>query len=110
MADDRDMQPADVTPGHGTEYGLVAAIQTGSMERGLEVAERLRTGIVHVNDQTVGHRTAAGPRLPVLTGGYQSRPVASLIAWSRMARPSASSSSVAVSGGAIRKTPPMPGS
>jgi hypothetical protein len=73
----------------------------GSMERGLEIAERLNTGIVHVNDQTlnndayapfggtgasgngsrfgsqeqlgrvhpvaVGHRAAAGPRLPVLT-------------------------------------------
>ena len=38
-----------------TEYGLVAAIQTGSMERGLELAEQLRTGIVHVNDQTLNN-------------------------------------------------------
>ncbi len=38
-----------------TEYGLVAAIQTGSVERGLEVADRLRTGIVHVNDQTLNN-------------------------------------------------------
>jgi len=38
-----------------TEYGLVAAIQTGSMERGLEIADRLRTGIVHVNDQTLNN-------------------------------------------------------
>jgi len=36
-----------------TEYGLVAAIQTGSLERGLQVAEQLHTGIVHVNDQTL---------------------------------------------------------
>jgi acyl-CoA reductase-like NAD-dependent aldehyde dehydrogenase len=38
-----------------TEYGLVAAIQTGSVERGLELAERLNTGIVHVNDQTLNN-------------------------------------------------------
>ena len=38
-----------------TEYGLVAAIQTGSAERGLEIAERLNTGIVHVNDQTLNN-------------------------------------------------------
>ena len=90
-----------VRTANATEYGLVAAIQTGSMERGLEIADRLNTGIVHVNDQTlnndayapfggtgclrqrqpvrlpeqlgrvhpvaVGHRAAAGPRLPVLT-------------------------------------------
>ncbi|MCC3775012.1 benzaldehyde dehydrogenase [Streptomyces sp. UNOB3_S3] len=36
-----------------TEYGLVAAVQTGSAERGLALAGRLATGIVHVNDQTV---------------------------------------------------------
>jgi acyl-CoA reductase-like NAD-dependent aldehyde dehydrogenase len=90
-----------VRTANATEYGLVAAIHTGSMERGLEIAERLNTGIVHVNDQTlnndayapfggtgasgkrqpvrlaeqlgrihpvaVGHRPAAGARLPVLT-------------------------------------------
>ena len=38
-----------------TEYGLVAAVQTGSVNRGLEVAEQLRTGIVHVNDQTLNN-------------------------------------------------------
>jgi benzaldehyde dehydrogenase (NAD) len=38
-----------------TAYGLVAAIQTGSMERGLEIADRLNTGIVHVNDQTLNN-------------------------------------------------------
>jgi len=38
-----------------TEYGLVAAIQTGSVERGLEVAGQLHTGIVHVNDQTLNN-------------------------------------------------------
>ena len=38
-----------------TEYGLVAAIQTGSVERGLRLARGLRTGIVHVNDQTLNN-------------------------------------------------------
>jgi benzaldehyde dehydrogenase (NAD) len=35
-----------------TEYGLVAAIQTGSRDRGRAMADQLDTGIVHVNDQT----------------------------------------------------------
>jgi benzaldehyde dehydrogenase (NAD) len=38
-----------------TEYGLVAAIQTGSVSRGLDLAKELRTGIVHVNDQTLNN-------------------------------------------------------
>lgn len=38
-----------------TEYGLVAAIQTGSVERGRHVADQLHTGIVHVNDQTLNN-------------------------------------------------------
>lgn len=38
-----------------SEYGLVAAIQTGSVERGERVADRLRTGIVHINDQTLNN-------------------------------------------------------
>jgi benzaldehyde dehydrogenase (NAD) len=44
-----------VRTANATEYGLVAAIQTGSMERGLEIADRLNTGIVHVNDQTLNN-------------------------------------------------------
>jgi benzaldehyde dehydrogenase (NAD) len=50
----RDIDEA-VRVANDTEYGLVAAIQTGSVERGLEVADRLRTGIVHVNDQTLNN-------------------------------------------------------
>lgn len=38
-----------------TEYGLVAAVQTGSLDRGRAVADGLRTGIVHVNDQTLNN-------------------------------------------------------
>jgi benzaldehyde dehydrogenase (NAD) len=38
---------------NATGYGLVAAVHTGSVGRGLRLAARLRTGMVHVNDQTV---------------------------------------------------------
>jgi benzaldehyde dehydrogenase (NAD) len=44
-----------VAVANDTDYGLVAAIQTGSAERGLAVAEQLHTGIVHVNDQTLNN-------------------------------------------------------
>ncbi len=36
-----------------TGYGLSAAVQTGSLERGLRIARQLKTGMVHINDQTV---------------------------------------------------------
>jgi benzaldehyde dehydrogenase (NAD) len=36
-----------------TEYGLSAGIYTRDVGRGMAIAERLRTGLVHVNDQTV---------------------------------------------------------
>jgi benzaldehyde dehydrogenase (NAD) len=42
---------------NATEYGLAAAVQTGSLDRGLRVAKRLRAGMVHVNDQTVNDLT-----------------------------------------------------
>ncbi|MFI9115981.1 aldehyde dehydrogenase family protein [Streptomyces venezuelae] len=45
-----------VAVANDTEYGLVAAVRTGSVERGLRLADRLRTGMVHVNDQTVNHQ------------------------------------------------------
>ena len=38
---------------NSSEYGLAAAVQTGSLERGLRIAKRLRAGMVHINDQTV---------------------------------------------------------
>jgi benzaldehyde dehydrogenase (NAD) len=44
-----------VAVANDTEYGLVAAIQTGSKERGRAVADQLTTGIVHVNDQTLNN-------------------------------------------------------
>lgn len=36
-----------------TDYGLAAGILTSSMTRGKSIADRLRVGLVHVNDQTV---------------------------------------------------------
>jgi benzaldehyde dehydrogenase (NAD) len=44
-----------VAVANDSEYGLVAAIQTGSRDRGRAVADLLRTGIVHVNDQTLNN-------------------------------------------------------
>jgi benzaldehyde dehydrogenase (NAD) len=41
---------------NATGYGLVAAVQTRSVARGLRLANQLRTGMVHVNDQTVDDR------------------------------------------------------
>ena len=36
-----------------TEYGLSLGIVTADVFRGLEMAQRIPTGIVHINDQTV---------------------------------------------------------
>jgi benzaldehyde dehydrogenase (NAD) len=36
-----------------TGYGLAAAVQTGSVERGMRVARKLKAGMVHINDQTI---------------------------------------------------------
>ncbi|MFC0540536.1 aldehyde dehydrogenase family protein [Kutzneria chonburiensis] len=44
-----------------TEYGLTAGIYTGSAARGLAVAGRLRTGMVHVGDQTINDE----PHIPL---------------------------------------------
>nr|WP_296765260.1 benzaldehyde dehydrogenase [Rhodococcus sp. (in: high G+C Gram-positive bacteria)] len=44
-----------VAVANDSEYGLVAAIQTGAVDRGRHIADRLRTGIVHINDQTLNN-------------------------------------------------------
>jgi benzaldehyde dehydrogenase (NAD) len=51
-----------VAVANDTEYGLVAAIQTGSRDRGRAVADQLDTGIVHVNDQTLTGASGNGAR------------------------------------------------
>jgi succinate-semialdehyde dehydrogenase/glutarate-semialdehyde dehydrogenase len=43
-----------------TEYGLAAAIYSNNIERAMKMAERLNTGLVHINDQTIND----DPRIP----------------------------------------------
>ncbi|MDA8372258.1 MAG: benzaldehyde dehydrogenase [Nocardiopsaceae bacterium] len=43
----------------GSEYGLSLSILTGNPLRGLELADRIPTGIVHINDQTVDDEAVA---------------------------------------------------
>ena len=38
---------------NASNYGLVASIYTGSVSRGLAFADRMRTGMVHINDGTL---------------------------------------------------------
>ena len=45
---------------NATGYGLAAGIITGDNQRGFELASRIESGIVHVNDQTVGDE----PQMP----------------------------------------------
>ncbi len=44
---------------NSTEYGLVAAVQSGSQTRGDAVAAGLHSGMVHVNDTTVNEEPPA---------------------------------------------------
>jgi benzaldehyde dehydrogenase (NAD) len=44
---------------NGTEYGLVAAVQSASPARAMAVADRLKVGMVHINDQTVNDEAIA---------------------------------------------------
>jgi benzaldehyde dehydrogenase (NAD) len=44
---------------NSTEYGLSAAVQSGSQAHAAEVAEGLQAGMVHINDQTVNEEPPA---------------------------------------------------
>ncbi len=44
---------------NATEYGLAAAVQSGSAQRAAAIAEQLHAGMVHVNDQTVNEEPPA---------------------------------------------------
>ncbi|WP_306212567.1 aldehyde dehydrogenase family protein [Actinoplanes sp. RD1] len=48
-----DSEEAAVAVANDSPYGLTAGVVTQDLTRGLAVARRLRTGIVHVNDQSV---------------------------------------------------------
>jgi acyl-CoA reductase-like NAD-dependent aldehyde dehydrogenase len=54
-----------VAKANDTEYGLTAGIITENATRGLRIARQLRTGIVHINDQTLGDE----PQVPF--GGFK---------------------------------------
>ena len=58
-----------VARANATSYGLSAGIITGDTERGFALAQQLESGIVHVNDQSVGDE----PQMPfggVKDSGY----------------------------------------
>ena len=57
IVDDADQA---VERANATGYGLAAGIITGDNQRGFELAARIQSGIVHVNDQTV----ADEPQMP----------------------------------------------
>ncbi|GAA3437527.1 aldehyde dehydrogenase [Kutzneria kofuensis] len=64
---DTDEQAIEIA--NNTDYGLTAGVLTEDARRGLAVARRLRTGIVHVNNQTVDDE----PQVPfggVKSSGY----------------------------------------
>jgi benzaldehyde dehydrogenase (NAD) len=44
---------------NATEYGLAAAVQSGSPQRAAAVADQLQAGMVHINDQTVNEEPPA---------------------------------------------------
>lgn len=65
-ADDVD---AAVALANDTQYGLTAGVITENLREGLSVAQRLRTGIVHVNDQPVNDEPMA-PFGGIQNSGY----------------------------------------
>ncbi len=54
------------------EYGLSLSILTSDAFRGLEIAERIPSGLIHINDQTVNDE-AVIPFSGVLASGTGSR-------------------------------------
>jgi len=50
---DTDEEAAELV--NSSPYGLAAAIHSGSVSRAMALANQLRTGMIHVNDQTVNN-------------------------------------------------------
>ncbi|MEA2606531.1 MAG: benzaldehyde dehydrogenase [Chloroflexota bacterium] len=48
-----DTEDEAIALANASSYGLVASIYTRSISRGLAVADRMRTGMVHINDGTL---------------------------------------------------------
>ncbi|MEA2632872.1 MAG: benzaldehyde dehydrogenase [Chloroflexota bacterium] len=48
-----DSDEEAIAVANGSAYGLVASIYTRSLGRGLAIADRMRTGMVHINDGTL---------------------------------------------------------
>lgn len=48
-------EPEAVALANATEYGLSAAVVSNDLARAQRVADALRSGVVHINDQTVVH-------------------------------------------------------
>ncbi len=48
-----DGEDEAVRVANDTPYGLGGAVHTGNIERGLRIAHRIETGMVHINDTTV---------------------------------------------------------
>jgi acyl-CoA reductase-like NAD-dependent aldehyde dehydrogenase len=55
-----DSAEAAIDRANATAYGLSAGILTSDTERGFDLAQKLESGIVHVNDQPVGDE----PQMP----------------------------------------------
>ena len=55
-----DSAEAAVARANATSYGLSSGIITSDADRGLELAQSIEAGIVHVNDQPVGDE----PQMP----------------------------------------------
>ncbi|MFB4165484.1 aldehyde dehydrogenase family protein [Alteribacillus sp. JSM 102045] len=48
-----DSEEEAIQAANDTPFGLSGAVFSGSLERGIEVAKQVRTGMIHVNDQTI---------------------------------------------------------
>ncbi|MHA6801053.1 aldehyde dehydrogenase family protein [Bounagaea algeriensis] len=64
-----DSEDAAIDVVNDTPYGLTAGVLTEDTRRGWSVAQRLHTGIVHINDQSVGDQPQA-PFGGVKDSGY----------------------------------------
>ncbi|WP_375143344.1 aldehyde dehydrogenase family protein [Domibacillus sp. A3M-37] len=48
-----DSEEEAIKVANGTPFGLSGAVYSGSIERGINVAKKIKTGMIHVNDQSI---------------------------------------------------------